>query len=89
MTYYYHGRPRMVYNQDAHNLVGALVLFGSLIFVVSLLIFEWEMMVFGSGLMMLGSFGSLCCLENTRKANQLEGITEHQLERGEADSDAE
>ena len=79
----------MVYNQDIHNLVGALILFGGLIFVVSLLVFEWEMMVFGSGLMMLGSFGSLCCLQNSYKANQFQEITQNQLERGEADSDAE
>ena len=76
----------MVYNKEMHNLVGALILFGGIILVVSMLILEWEMMVFGSGLMMLGSFGSLCCLENTYKANQYEGITANQLERGEVDS---
>lgn len=75
----------MVYNRETHNLVGALILLGGLIFVVSMLIMEWEMAVFGSGLMMLGSFGSLCCLENTYRAHQYEEISQHQLERGEAD----
>lgn len=87
MSYYYRARPKMVYNNEMHNLVGALIIFGGLIFVVSMLILEWEMMVFGSGLMMLGSFGSLCCLENSYRANQYEGITQNQLERGELDCD--
>ena len=89
MGYYYRGTPRFVYNQDIYNLTGALILFGGLIFLVSALVLEWEMMVFGSGLMMLASFSSLCCLENSYKASLYEGVTPHQLERGEVDSDAE
>ena len=79
----------MTYNNDTHNLAGALILFGGLIFLVSLLILEWEMMVFGSGLMMLGSLGTLCCLTNTYRVSQFEGITDNQLEYGEVDSDSE
>ncbi len=87
MTYYYRGRP--TYNKETHNLVGALILFGGLTLLVGMLIMEYEMMVFGSGLMILGSLGGVCCLENTYHVKQYEETEGNQLERGEVDVDSE
>jgi hypothetical protein len=88
MTYYYRNRSKFTYNNENHNLVGALILFGGLILVVGMLILEYEIMVFGSGLMILGSLGGVCCLNQTYQANQYE-VEDNQLERGELDVDSE
>ncbi len=87
MTYYYRARP--TYNNETHNLVGALIIFGGLSLLVGMLIMDFEIMVFGSGLMILGSLGAVCCLQQSHVTNQFEEIEGNQLERGEVDEDSE
>jgi hypothetical protein len=89
MTYYYRGRSKPTYNNETHNLVGALIMFGGLTLLVGMLIIEYEIMVFGSGLMILGSLGGVCCLDNTYHANHYEETEGNQLEQGEVDVDSE
>lgn len=89
MTYYYRRPAKATYNNDTHNIIGALIMLGGLILVVGMLVLEFELMVFGSGLMILGSLGGVCCLNQTYQANQYDEMEGNQLERGEVGADSE
>ena len=51
------------HTKESHNLLGALILFGGLIFIIGMLVLHLEIAVLGSGMMLFGALGTVCCMD--------------------------
>ena len=53
--------------QTTHDLIGGLILFGMMILFVGIMVAHFEIMILGSGIVMISTFSYTCFLEGIRQ----------------------